>query len=77
AVGYIIYGLIHGVGLAYLAIRRSKKPTNPLRIWWTNSRFGYIAGAVVNYVYVSLSFVFFALTTNQLAILAARIRGLG
>jgi D-alanyl-lipoteichoic acid acyltransferase DltB (MBOAT superfamily) len=73
--GYMIYGLIHGIGLAYLAIRRGKKPTNPLRVWWTNSRFGYVSGAFTNYLYVSLSFVFFALTTKQLGILAARIGG--
>jgi alginate O-acetyltransferase complex protein AlgI len=76
-VGYIVYGLIHGVGLAYLAIRRSKKPTNPGRVWWLNSRFGHVGGAVINYVYVSLSFVFFALTTKQLSILAARVIGPG
>jgi alginate O-acetyltransferase complex protein AlgI len=74
-VGYMIYGLIHGIGLAYLAIRRGKKPTNPLRVWWTNSRFGYVGGVFTNYLYVSLSFVFFALTTKQLGILAARIGG--
>ncbi|MEA2940432.1 MAG: alginate O-acetyltransferase complex protein AlgI [Bradyrhizobium sp.] len=73
-IGYIIYGLIHGIGLAYLALRRSsRKPKSAWNRWWSQSLIGHAGGATLNYIYVSISFVFFSLTTEKLSILAGRI----
>jgi D-alanyl-lipoteichoic acid acyltransferase DltB (MBOAT superfamily) len=75
-VGYVIYGLFHGVGLAYLAVRRSsRKPAGSWSLWWSQSLVGHFGGAVVNYAYVSASFVFFSLPAEKLQILADRIAG--
>jgi D-alanyl-lipoteichoic acid acyltransferase DltB (MBOAT superfamily) len=75
-IGYVIYGLFHGVGLAYLAVSRSKrKPAGSWDLWWSQSRIGHLSGAIINYIYVSASFVFFSLPTEKLRILAERIIG--
>jgi alginate O-acetyltransferase complex protein AlgI len=73
-IGFALYGMMQGIGLAYLAWRRSsRKPTSTWIRWWSQSRTGHVVGAVINYLYVSLSFVFFSLPAEKLGVLAARI----
>jgi alginate O-acetyltransferase complex protein AlgI len=74
-IGYIIFGLIHGIGLAYLAVRRSRAPASAWSRWWATSRVGYVGAAALNYVYVTVSFVFFSLTNEKLRIIAERAIG--
>lgn len=73
-IGYLVYGFIQGVGLAYIAARRSvRAPAASWKGWWSESRVGYLCGAVFNYLYVSFSFVFFSLPDEKLRILLARL----
>jgi alginate O-acetyltransferase complex protein AlgI len=76
-IGFIIYGLIQGIGLAYVAVRRgAARPTSDWRKRWDNSKLGYLCAAGFNYCYVSFSFVFFCLPDKKLGILLTRLLGM-
>ena len=73
AIGFAIYGLIHGVGLAVVSLLKRKKPSTRFGKWWVGSRAGHAGGAVITFVYVSFSFIFFCLPSQSLAVLARRL----
>jgi D-alanyl-lipoteichoic acid acyltransferase DltB (MBOAT superfamily) len=73
ALGFQAYGLVHGAGLATLAILRRRKGRSAAALWWEESRVGAVGGAVLNYAYVAVSFVFFALPDHTLLIIYHRI----
>ena len=70
---FLAYGLVHGIGLAYLAIRKRRRPSTAFGKWWQKSRTGHVLGALATYGYVSFSFVFFCLSTSNLALLLGRL----
>ena len=73
-IGFIVFGLLHGVGLAYLAIRRVRsKPAQAVSQRWLRLRAGLLLAITCNFLYVSLTFVFFSLSTDKLGVLANRI----
>jgi len=75
-IGFVVYGFIQGVGLAYIAVRRGARTSVAgWRRWWAESAIGYACGAAFNYLYVSFSFVFFSLSDQKLGILLGRIFG--
>jgi alginate O-acetyltransferase complex protein AlgI len=73
--GFAIYGMIHGLGLAFLAVARRKRTHSRFAIWWHSSPSGRIGGAILNYGYVAFSFFFFALSDADLAIILHRLQG--
>ena len=76
AIGFLVYGLIQGVGLAYIAVRRGARTSVAgWRKWWADSPIAYLCGATFNYLYVSFSFVFFSLSDQKLGVLLGRIFG--
>lgn len=71
--GFVLYGLIQGIGLAYLAVRRVAPGSNSrFKQWWMRSRVGYGCSALLNFGYVTFSFVFFSLPGDKLSILLHR-----
>ena len=76
AIGFVIYGLIHGVGLAVVSLLKRKKPTSRFACWWAQSRIGYAGGMLITFTYVSFSFIFFCLPFQGLAVLFRRLAGL-
>lgn len=73
--GYIIYGLLHGIGLAYVAIRAraAKKPAGAPIIGQYSLRDFF--AILVTFLYVTLTFVFFSLSTESLNVLTLRLLG--
>ncbi len=65
--GFVIFGFLHGLGLAYLAVSARKKKSNrPLAIWWRRSRVAYVCSVAINFIYVSFTFIFFCLSNEHL-----------
>ena len=73
ALGFVFYGLIHGVGLAVVALLKRRKAATRFGIWWQQSRAGHVGGAAITFAYVSFSFIFFCLPSQSLAVLGKRL----
>lgn len=68
--GFLIFGLLHGCGLAWLAaLGRRKRRQSALHRWWRESRLAHLIASVITFLYVSFSFVFFCLSNQKLEIL--------
>ena len=75
-VSYALYGSIHGVGLAYIALRRGRRqPGAAAGIWSETSPLRRWFGVAFTFAYVSFSFVFFSLSMEKLELLGARLIG--
>jgi D-alanyl-lipoteichoic acid acyltransferase DltB (MBOAT superfamily) len=72
-IGFILYGLTQGIGLGFLAVLKRRKPKTALSRWWSVSSLGYAIGVLLNFTYVTLSFVFFCLSREDLLILWDRL----
>jgi D-alanyl-lipoteichoic acid acyltransferase DltB (MBOAT superfamily) len=73
AIGFILYGLTQGIGLAFLAVLKRRKPKTALSRWWSESIIGHGTGVIVNFAYVTLSLVFFGLSRENLLVLWHRL----
>jgi alginate O-acetyltransferase complex protein AlgI len=72
-IGFILYGLTQGIGLAFLAVLKRRKAKTALSRWWSESIIGHAAGVIVNFAYVTLSLVFFGLSRENLLVLWHRL----
>jgi D-alanyl-lipoteichoic acid acyltransferase DltB (MBOAT superfamily) len=72
-IGFILYGLTQGIGLAFLAVLKRRKPKTALSRWWSESIIGYATGVIVNFAYVTVSLVFFGLSRENLLVLWHRL----
>jgi D-alanyl-lipoteichoic acid acyltransferase DltB (MBOAT superfamily) len=72
-IGFILYGLTQGIGLAFVAVLKRRKPKTALSRWWARSIIGYAIGVILNFAYVTLSLVFFGLSRENLLVLWHRL----
>jgi D-alanyl-lipoteichoic acid acyltransferase DltB (MBOAT superfamily) len=72
-IGFILYGLTQGIGLAFVAVLKRRKPKTALSSWWARSIIGYAIGVILNFAYVTLSLVFFGLSRENLLVLWHRL----
>ncbi len=73
AIGFVLYGLIHGIGLATVALLKRRRPSSSLGQWWQKSRTGHVVGSAITFAYVSFSFLFFCLPSQSLLVLGKRL----
>ena len=64
-IGFVLYGLTQGIGLAFLAVLKRRKSKTALGRWWSGSIIGYAIGVILNFSYVTFSLVFFALSRDE------------
>jgi len=67
-VGFFIFGLLHGVGLAFIAIL-GRYRNNKIISWAHNSKVQRYISALITFFYVSFAFIFFCLNNERLQIL--------
>ncbi|RYE58905.1 MAG: hypothetical protein EOP48_02425 [Sphingobacteriales bacterium] len=73
--GYLIYGLLHGVGLAFIATTKKRRFLNGrAKTWWDKSRSAYIISATINFVFVSFTFMIFCMKKDQFLALIDRLK---
>ena len=73
--GFVIFGLLHGLGLAYVTIVGRGKKKGRFGTWWKSSKIAYLCSVSINFCYVSFTFIFFCLSGEKLSILWSRLVG--
>ncbi|MFH1378723.1 MAG: MBOAT family O-acyltransferase [bacterium] len=73
--GFLLWGILHGIGLACVALlgRKINWEQNRYLAWWKNSRGGYILSVCLNLSYIFFAWIPFALSDEKLKILLKRI----
>ena len=72
-VGYLIFGLLHGLGVASLAIGARYRSKVCLPLWWKETRTGHCLAVLTNFAYVTFAFIFFSLPDEGLVVLLQRL----
>ena len=72
--GFFCFGLLHGVGLAYLAwMGRNKGAKSAFSLWWAHSKVAACFSGLLTFMYLSFSYVFFCLSNDKLSLLWGRM----
>ena len=70
---FVIFGGVHGIGLAALALMKRAKTKNAFAAWWASSPVGYLGSIAITFLYVSFGMLFFALRWPSLMVLWHRL----
>jgi len=71
--GYIVFGAMHGLGLAFLAVSGRRRSQSAFSQWWAKSLFARLFATTFTFTYVTVSLLFFCLSTDQLAVIGNRL----
>lgn len=73
AFGFVVFGALHGLGLAFLAVAARHPSRSAFARWWANSVVARLLATVFTFAYVTVTLLFFCLSTDHLAILGERL----
>ncbi|MBV8059946.1 MAG: MBOAT family protein [Alphaproteobacteria bacterium] len=72
---FVLWGAMHGVGMASLAVMKRYNFKGPFAQWWQTSRVAYACSASITFFYVSMAFIFFCLPADKLLCLWQNMTG--
>jgi alginate O-acetyltransferase complex protein AlgI len=73
SVGFLTFGLLHGLGMAWLAVAARYKSRTAFQRWWEGSRTGQALAILANFSFVTLTLAFFSVPTENLLLILRRI----
>jgi alginate O-acetyltransferase complex protein AlgI len=71
--GFLIFGLLHGLGMAWLAVAGRYKSRTAFQRWWEGSRTGHALAVLTNFAFVTFTLAFFSVPTDNLLLLLRRL----